>query len=222
VAPENTTTYVVQEGEHLSQIARRYGMSWNVLAQVAYWSSGQILMVLVPIFLGLQATAVIAAVVNLFRPLNPLMQSMTNLMLPAFSSLAKSEDDKATLMIQLRRFLLLCPGSILLYGMLMTAFANPILHYVYGGRYDGHMLLVFLCALIYTGSMVVQVLTVILKVTENIRLVVYVWLVSAVLTTLFSVPMMRHGGVAAALFVAVFSYFIAALFAWKLVKPLRS
>ena len=34
VSPAVNVTYVVQEGEHLSLIARRYGMSWTVLAQV--------------------------------------------------------------------------------------------------------------------------------------------------------------------------------------------
>lgn len=34
VPPEASTTYIVQPGEHLAQIARRYGMSWTVLASV--------------------------------------------------------------------------------------------------------------------------------------------------------------------------------------------
>jgi len=33
-APSSNTTYVVQPGEHLAQIAERYGMSWTILAQV--------------------------------------------------------------------------------------------------------------------------------------------------------------------------------------------
>ncbi len=32
--PQTTITYVVQPGEHLSQIAQRYGMEWTTLAQV--------------------------------------------------------------------------------------------------------------------------------------------------------------------------------------------
>jgi O-antigen/teichoic acid export membrane protein len=191
-----------------------YG-SWNVVGQTVYWFSGQILMVLMPIFIGLHATAIFAAVYNLFRPLNPLVQSVTILMLPIASRLFGKGSGDRHLEHQLWGPLWLGIGGVFFYGMGMTLFANPLLHFLYKGRYDGYALLVLLCALSSTASTAVQSFSVVLKASGNIRLVVFIWMIPAALTTLLAIPMMRMGGLVATLTVFTLSYLVAAVVAWK-------
>lgn len=191
-----------------------YG-SWNVVGQGAFLASGQILVVLVPLVLGLEELAVLMAALNLFRPLNVVLPSIGALVLPEAARRASSGADGRVLLAQLRRLLLVNGGAVLAYGAVVSFFAEPILHYLYGGRYDGYATIVALFALTYATSAVVQVITLGLKATGNVRSVPRIWGVSALVTVLFSVPMMLLAGLTGAMVVVAASYLVAALVAWR-------
>lgn len=195
---------------------------WNILATGVFWASGQIHMIFVPIFLGLHTAAVIAAVLNLFRPLNLLMQSATLLVLPALASLASKKASQVLLRHKAKRLIILFAGAAFLYGILITGFADFILHYLYAGKYDGYGILVFLFTLGYTASASTQILTMVLKSTGNTRSVVFIWGISALIVTVMSIPMMMLWGVNGAILVVVVSYFVAASAAWKKVKLMEA
>jgi O-antigen/teichoic acid export membrane protein len=192
----------------------KYG-SWNVLAQGVYWSSGQILMVLVPIFLGLQASAVIAAVLNLFKPLNLLFPSTSLMIIPIFSAQMSKGINTNSLMNQTKWFVLLFAAGVFIYGILIFAFASPILHHLYRGRYDGYSTLVFLFALSYTASATVHVLTTILRSVGKVRETVFIWGISALITLLLSVPILLLARLHGVIILFTCSYLIAAIAAWR-------
>ena len=60
-----------------------------------------------------------------------------------------------------------------------------------------------------------QILTIALKVTGNMRSVVLIWAISAGLVIVMSVPMMLLGGIEGAICVAVLSYVLAAIVTWR-------
>lgn len=194
-----------------------YG-SWSVLTVSLHWASGQILMVLIPIFLGLRASAVVAAVLNLFRPVNLLMQSSALIILPALSAVATRGISSVELRRRVERFLFVFAGGVFLYGILMTSLAQPILHFLYKGKYDEHVLLVLLFAFSYTASAVTQVLTLVLKASANVRSTVSIWGFCAAVLVVVVIPMMRVGGIGGAVLSALASYLLAALMAWKQIK----
>jgi O-antigen/teichoic acid export membrane protein len=191
---------------------------WNALEQGLYWSSAQSLMVLVPIVLGLPKAAVIGAILNLFRPLHPAMQSATGLMLPALAARASSGETRHHFGRTLRTLVLPYAAVIAGYGLVLTLFARPILHHVYGGRYDGYATAVALFALAYTATTVVQTLTVFLKTTGNIRAVPALWGISGLVTIPLAVPAMKLAGLNGAVALFAFSYIVAALLAWRRVR----
>ena len=188
---------------------------WSALAQGLFWASGQILVMLIPLVLGLRELAAVAAAGNLFRPLNPLLQSLQTVMLPATALAASDGAAMSELRRRLQRYLLAAGGGVLLYGLTLSAFAGPALHQLYHGRYDTQRIVVFLFALNYTVSTVVQVQTVLLKATGNVRLVPRLWALSGVFVLVFAVPAMLVAGLTGGLVVAVLSYALAAVVAWR-------
>jgi O-antigen/teichoic acid export membrane protein len=188
---------------------------WSALAQALFWASGQILIMLIPLVLGLRELASVAAAGNLFRPLNPLLQSLQTVMLPATALAASDGAAMPELRARLHRYLVLAGGGVLLYGLTLSALAGPVLHHLYHGRYDTATLVVFLFALSYTVSTVVQVQTVLLKATGNVRFVPRLWAMSGVFVLVFAVPAMKVAGVEGGLVVAVLSYALAGVVAWR-------
>jgi hypothetical protein len=90
-----------------------------------------------------------------------------------------------------------------------------LLHHLYHGRYDTARLVVLLFALNYTVSTIVQVQTVLLKATGNVRFVPRLWAFSGAFVLVFSVPAMLVAGLTGGLVVAVLSYAMAAAVAWR-------
>jgi O-antigen/teichoic acid export membrane protein len=188
---------------------------WSALAQALFWASGQVLIMLVPLVLGLRELAAVAAAGNLFRPLNPLLQSLQTVMLPATALAASDGAAMPALRARLHRYLLAAGGGVLAYGLAISAFAGPVLHHLYHGRYDTQRLVVLLFALSYTVSTVVQVQTVLLKATGNVRFVPRLWALSGAFVLVFAVPAMLVGGLAGGLVVVAVSYAIAGVVAWR-------
>jgi O-antigen/teichoic acid export membrane protein len=188
---------------------------WSALAQALFWASGQVLIMLIPLVLGLRELAAVAAAGNLFRPLNPLLQSLQTVMLPATALAASDGAAMPELRARLHRYLALAGGGVLAYGLALSALSGPVLHHLYHGRYDTARLVVFLFALSYTVSTVVQVQTVLLKATGNVRFVPRLWALSGVFVLVFAVPAMLVGGVEGGLVVVVLSYAVAGVVAWR-------
>ena len=182
---------------------------WTGLEQALYWVSAQSLIVLVPIVLGLPAAAALAAVVNLFRPLHPAMQSTTSLMLPALVARGAT-NDRGSFGKILRTIVVPYAGAVAFYGALLVAFAGPLLHHLYGGQYDDYVTVVVFFALAYTATTVIQTLTVVLKATGNVSRVPALWGISGLVTIPLAYPAMKLGGLDGALTVFVVGYVVAA------------
>lgn len=195
-----------------------YG-SWNFLGVLAYWASGQILMLLIPIFLGLAASAAVAAVWNFYRPVSLFMQSLGLVLLPMFSRCVSDGMDSHEIRRRATRFALLFGGAVATYGLFLTIGAKPLLHLVYAGTYDEHWLLVALFGLSTAASTATGMFTLALKAYGRTEVASGVWGLSAVLLTLSSVPMMKVAGLEGAILSAAAAYFIACWRAYTKLHP---
>jgi O-antigen/teichoic acid export membrane protein len=197
----------------------RYG-GWNLLATGVYWASSQILLVLMPLFLGLEANAAYAAVTNLFRPLSLLMQSTGLLLLPALASWMDSPASRGRLLARAKTLAIVFSGVAFFYGLLVWAFSGSILHLLYAGRYDGYRLLVLFIALSSVASVAGSVMSLILKAGQDTRSVTGVWVWSAILMACLAVPLIKLWALAGAAATATLSYALSAVVAWIKVKAL--
>ncbi|MEM4202805.1 MAG: hypothetical protein QXS54_01920 [Candidatus Methanomethylicaceae archaeon] len=191
-----------------------YG-SWNLVGMLAYWASGQVLMFLIPMFLGLAASAAVAAVWNLYRPVSLLMQSLGLVLLPVFSRWISEGMESRELRRHATRFALLFGGAVALYGLLLTVGAKPLLHLLYAGRYDEHWLLVGLFGLSTAASVATSVFLCALKALGRTQVVSEVWGLSAVLVSLSSGILIAMGGLEVALVGFALSYLIAGIIAYS-------
>jgi O-antigen/teichoic acid export membrane protein len=194
-----------------------YG-SWSVLATAVSWCSGQVLMLLIPAILGFPAAAAAAAVVNLYRPLNTLLQSGSNLILPDLARLCRGSALKGR---DVARHTAPFVFAVVTYALLVSLVARPLLHHVYGGRYDDYLVLVWLFGLSYVVSSVVQVLSWVLKASGHPRSVVWAWAVSAAAVIVLAVPVLRWGGLPLGVTLICLSYLLAAVAAAYQIRALR-
>jgi O-antigen/teichoic acid export membrane protein len=194
-----------------------YG-SWSVLATSVYWCSGQLLMLLIPVILGLPAAAAAGAVLNLYRPLNTLLQSGSNVVLPELARLCWG----STLRLRdLVRHAVPFVCTVVAYALVVSLLGKPLLHTMYGGRYDQYLVLVWLFGLNYVASTIVLVFSWVLKASGHLRSVVWVWAVSAVAVVVFAVPVLRWGGLPFAVGLMCCSYVLATITATYRIRSLK-
>ncbi len=203
----------------------RFG-AWNTLATGLSWATGQIVLVVVPMFLGLSASGALAAVSNLFRPLSVLFQSVSLLVISGLSSQrAQSERGSSGPRQQGRDAgrlalpVLATAGAAILYGALATGFSRPLLSALYAGQYDAYAVLVPVFALSHAASGLLQTLSAALKALGDARVVASTWAVSALLVAVLSVPALELGGLVGIMGLVVLSYLVAAAIAWRRLRP---
>jgi len=196
---------------------RSYG-SWSVAATVVYWCSGQVVMLLISAILGLPAAAAAAAALNLYRPLNVLTQSGSNLILPELARLCQGSTPHIRDLVRNTAPFVF---AFVVYALIASLSAAPLLHLIYRGRYDEYAVLVWLFGLSYVVSAVVQVLSWVLKASGHPRAVVSVWAVSGVAVLVLGVPTLHWGGLPLAVILICLSYLLAAVTAAYQIRALR-
>jgi O-antigen/teichoic acid export membrane protein len=196
---------------------RSYG-SWNILAFAAYWASGQVLMLLIPVFLGLAASAAVAATWNLYRPVSIFMQSLDLVLLPTFSRWVDQGMPAPEMRRRITHLALLLGGAVALYGLILTLAAKPVLHLLYAGKYDEHRMLVGLFGVSSAASTVTGKFVLALKANGRTEVVSKIWGLSAALVMLGAFPLIKIGGLEGALVGFAASYIVAGFLAHKAIE----
>lgn len=160
-----------------------YG-GWNVLSTAAYWASGQLLMLLVPIFLGLEANAAVAAIWNLYRPLTLFFQSLELVLLPTLSRWIDEGTHASEIKSRVVLFALIVGCIVGLYNLVLMLNSKSILYLLYAGKYLEHIALVWIFGIGNTTSAVLEVWVIFYKAKGKIRSVSFSNVVSALLTLL--------------------------------------
>ena len=155
-----------------------YG-KWNVLGVLARWGSNRMLLFVVPLVFGLQAAAGISASTVVMKPIQQFVQSLSTLILPYLSrQISKSYSDDTPD----RDFfiLLILPLSVVLYGVTISCFSRPIIHWLYGGKYDMYWWAIPIIALNTLLTSCVGVLSLLLKSMLRVKIANRLLVVAAV------------------------------------------
>ena len=189
--------------------------AWNIIAAGLWWASGQIVFVAAPVFLGLQAVAVLAAMMNLMRPLNPLARAFTDVFLTSAAGLMDCRLSGLVVHRFVRRNLLIAIGAVLLYGGLLCAFSRPLLRYIYAGRYDAYSPLLAIITASYTASIAQQICGNVIKAKGDTKLLASVWSIPPVVTLLLMVPAVVLHSLTILLGALTLAYALGALLSWR-------
>jgi O-antigen/teichoic acid export membrane protein len=119
----------------------RYG-KWNLLGILSRWGSMRMLRFVIPLLLGLPAAAAVSASSLLYSPIQRIVQSVGTITLPYLARLANSSKSRGELGKKTLILLIALPGLVSLYGIVLTALSKPILHWLYGGKYDHYWVLI--------------------------------------------------------------------------------
>ena len=186
---------------------------WNILGFLLYWASGQILMLLIPIFLGLAASAAVAATWTLYRPISQFMQALSSLVLPFFSRIASEPKGQKYLRRKVIWVGMMFAIFAASYALIVSIIAKPILHFLYVGKYDEHWGLVALFGLAFVFSTITGVFTSALKAIGQVKESTKVWFVSIFVTVGLSIPFIKIWDIEGAVIVFTISYLCAAFLA---------
>jgi O-antigen/teichoic acid export membrane protein len=188
---------------------------WSLLAAGLSWLTGEVWSVVVPVFLGLPSLAAMAAAGNLFKPLHPLNQSISNLLLPLLSRSTGPGNDQGSIRpVRLTyMFLALAAGVTLVYGVAAAILARPLFGILYGNRYspDGLMWPFVAC---YTATAINMVLSCAMKASCDTKALFRAWILPSALVLICSIPAIRLWGVEGALWTMAFGYWVAVWTAW--------
>ena len=188
---------------------RQYA-KWSLLGAATHWASGQTLtIVLIPGLLGLTASAVVAATRNLFRPVSLAMQSLSLLLLPAFSKLAQTDVPGHRWNRAVLNATMLAASGAFFYGLIVSVLAQRIMHLLYGGLYDAHWMLAIFFALSSTLSIAKFVLGAALKSVGKVAVVSKARVASAAVVLILGIPAIVMWGLEGALGVGVLGNVVA-------------
>jgi len=179
-------------------------------------------LVLVPVILGLTASAAIAAIWNLFRPVSLFMQALGVTLLPTFANwvslgISEGELHKRTLGLATA-----FAGAAALYGFLLTIIAQPMLHWLYSGKYDQHWVLVPLFGGATVAAVLVQIFIIAMKAQQAVARIPLIWGISALTIFVTSIPLMLLMGISGAVLGYGLAYTLAAWVAFRMVRRISS
>jgi O-antigen/teichoic acid export membrane protein len=199
----------------------RYG-KWSGLTSCLRWSTNYAYYLILPLYLGLQASAELRAHMNLLLPILSANAALFGILIPQFAGLL-AQPTHGEFWRFLRIVLALYAAAALLFWGLLVAFAEEIFALLYGGRYAADVHSLALLGLLPLGSGISGVLDSALFAAGRPKAATIGYVVSAVVTLTLGWALLAHNGVAGAgagLLIA--SLATALSMAWLLVRTLKS
>jgi len=179
----------------------RYGR-WATATTVLMWVPLNFFFVVVSVLVNFEASATLKALSNLVLPLLQANAALGSLLLPAMVARARNHDQfKKLLCISLALF----GGIACIYSLAVGALSRPLVHLLYGGRYDSEARLLWLLLLIPLADGAMVVMASALRSLERPDRVFWAQLVVALFVLIAGVAAIRSSGLwgaAAAIVVA--------------------
>ena len=185
----------------------RYGR-WALGTAVLSWVPGNVFMLFVPIWWGLEASAAYKALINLLVPIMNINTALAAILLPILVARRGTSDFK--ILIVRSAF-----GSVIgatLYWLLLGAFGKPITHLLYSGNYSEIANWLWLAGLIPILGASVNIAGVALRAMELPNKIFYTYIAATILSLTLGLTFVREWGVGGAIFGWLAAYIVTAYF----------
>ncbi|WP_322806320.1 hypothetical protein [Thermanaerothrix sp.] len=192
---------------------KSYGI-WGIPAFIAYWTSGQILIFLVPIFEGLTASAKLAAIWNLYKPIGLLIQSFSPMLISVISRWNAINMDSNEQIRRLKWMVMVSFGCVGFYSLMLTSLNGYILSFIYENKYSNNGNLVGLSGAIWTIAFILSILVGFLKAQRRVYDVFRIYSISTILSIGLGVIAIKLLALEGALYVFLLSYTISTILAY--------
>lgn len=218
--PRLRTTWSIPRRAEISEVlAVHWGFSrWTLGANLAQWVRGNLYYFILPVWGGLEASAAFRAMANLIMPLTQPLMAISPLLLPAFTRARSRSDFGATVG---RVGVLLAAGAGA-YWIVLGSFGEPILGWIYAGKYVEHGRLAWVIGLIPVCTAIGAAVATALRALERPDRDFWATAVSAAIALTVGVLLTRVWGVGGAIAGLVLSYVVATLLMTAIFVSLRS
>jgi O-antigen/teichoic acid export membrane protein len=174
----------------------QYG-KWSGLTSCLRWSTSYAYYLILPLYLGLQASATLRAHMNLVLPILHANSAVFGILIPQFAAIfARHKHNE--FWHYLRAVLLMYAVGALLFWALLLVFAEDIIALLYGGRYAADMRLLAALGLMPLTNGVTGVLDSALFAAGRPKAATLGYVVSAAVTLTLGWALMATEGVAGA------------------------
>lgn len=169
----------------------RWAAATGALGWISVWAS----FLIVPMFGGLEAAASLRALMNFALPAGHFHAALTVLLLPAFVRALHDGRLKRTGALAT----LLVVGAMLGYGILIAAFGEPLMAWLYGGLYIEYAGLLWIVGLIPVLGALSSMSAAVLQAMERPKLVFSAHVAGAVTAVTLGVALIYSFGIIGAL-----------------------
>lgn len=190
---------------------------WGLGVSVAWWVRSSLYYLILPISGGLEASAAFRAMVNLIMPLMQTIGSIGPLLLSAFAAARARADFDAIV----RRVALLLGAGAVAYWVALGLFAEPILIWLYEGKYAEHGHLAWIIGLLPVCAAIGAAVGTALRALQRPDYDFWVTALSALAALTIGVLLVRNWGVAGAVAGWTLSYIISTVLMTAIFIQLR-
>jgi O-antigen/teichoic acid export membrane protein len=163
---------------------------WAVASSALSWIPGNIYSIVLPAFAGLEAAGALRALSNLALPIMHANGALATLLIPALGAVR----EKPAFNRLVRTAIVALDGGSLLYWLLLTAFRDPIIAWLYHGAYKETAPLVPIVALLPLVAGCMAVLGSALRVLERPQDVFRAYVISVIATVAIGIPLVARWG----------------------------
>jgi O-antigen/teichoic acid export membrane protein len=186
---------------------------WAVGTGALGWVPSNVYYVLLPIWGGLEATGALRALFNILSPVIQANAALGLVLLPALVGVRGTSVFKSRLMAAGAIFMVTAVG----YWVLLGLFHEPLLHWLYRGKYDEYNLALVVLGALGVSSAFVSVASTALRSLERPDRVFWSYVLSSIVAIVLGVPLIVQLGVfGAALALTISSIAAAVALAWFL------
>ena len=181
---------------------------WAIASSALSWVSGNVVLLVLPITAGIEATGALRAVMNLVMPVFMFNVALGTLLLP---SLVRVRDDRGRFYYRALQAGVFMVGSALLYWVLIGLFADRLILWLYDGQYGGSGRFLRVLGAFPAAAALVTVLGNVLRALEHPRDIVGASIASAAIAFGVCVPATLAWGMWGAVTGILLSYLTTAL-----------
>jgi O-antigen/teichoic acid export membrane protein len=212
------TQDVPEDQDGLQRIALedhwRYGR-WAMATGILSWVPGNVVFLLLPVWHGLEAAAILRALNNLIMPVLQMNTALAMLLLPA---LVQARRFGRTQMMQIiRNATIIFTAGAFLYWLLIGFFAEPAMSFLYGSRYAEHASMLWVLGLLPVIAALGMTAGALLRAIERPGWVLRGYAVATTLSLTLGVALVWALGLTGAIIVMVLTLVANGIILWAYV-----
>jgi len=166
---------------------------WALGTSLLAWVPGNVFILLLPLYGGLEATGAFRAYVNLVVPMMQVTSALGILVLPTLVKASEQEIESYTRLV--RALVLAFAVGAALYGLVVGLWGSHVLDWLYAGRYSADVATLWLLAGVPAGSAIAAVLSSALRARERPDLVFRAYVMPAIVAATAGTALVLTRGV---------------------------